>query len=229
MNDISKKYLRIGLILLALFIVFTALVRIVDVEAIGVEGKELGFATINKSIFAFLGKSSLWLTVTDVLGIVVLAVAAAFACFGLYQLIKRKSIKKVDAPILALALLYVAVIIFYVIFEFCVINYAPIKVDGELKASYPSSHTLLAVTVMTSGASVFNLYVTKRKYRIASYAVSGGIAALTVVGRLLAGVHWFTDIFASLLLSSALIVLFYSALEFCVPTEYTESDEADAE
>ena len=229
MNDISKKYLRIGLILLALFIEFTALVKIVDVEVLGIEGKELGFATINKSIFAFLGKSAFWLTVTDVLGVIVLGVAAAFACFGLYQLIKRKSIKKVDAPILALALLYVAAIIFYVIFEFYVINYAPIKVDGELKPSYPSSHTLLAVTVMTSGASVFNLYVTKKKYRIASYAVSGGIAALTVVGRLLAGVHWFTDIFASLLLSSALIVLFYSVLELCVPTEYYDGSETDAE
>ena len=221
MNDVSKKYFRIGLILLAIFIEFTALVKLIDVEVIGIEGSTIGFATINKRIFAFLGKSSFWLTVTDILGIVVLIVAAAFALFGLCQLIKRKSIKKVDAPILALGMLYVAVIIFYLIFEFYVNNYSPIKENGEIVASYPSSHTLLAVTVMTSGTSVFNYYVTKNAYKIAAYSVSGAVIALTVVGRLLSGVHWFTDIFAALLLSAALIVLFYGGLELCLPYEKT--------
>jgi membrane-associated phospholipid phosphatase len=129
----------------------------------------------------------------------------------------------------ALWVLYVAVIIFYLIFEFYVINYAPIKIDGEYKASYPSSHTLLAVTVMTSGASVFNLYVKKKAYRIAAYSVSCVVTVATVVGRLLAGVHWFTDIFASILLSAALIVLFYGGLELCSPINYPIGDDADSE
>ena len=228
MNSIAKKYFTIGIILFAIFIEFTALVKIVDVEALGIEGETIGFATINKSIFTFIGKSSFWLTVTDILGIVVLMVAAAFGLFGLCQFIKRKSIKKVDAPILALGLLYVAVIIIYIIFEFYVINYAPIKVDGEFKPSYPSSHTLLAVTVMTSGASVFNLYVSKKAYRIAAYSASTAIAALTVIGRLLAGVHWFTDIFASLILSAALIILLYGVLELCAPIN-TEDQKVNEE
>jgi undecaprenyl-diphosphatase len=225
MNNIAKKYFTIGLILLAIFIEFTALVKIVDVETLGIEGDTIGFATINKSIFSFLGKSSFWLTVTDILGVIVLMVAATFALFGFCQLVKRKSIKKIDPPILATGLLYVAVIIFYIIFEFYVINYAPIKVDGELKPSYPSSHTLLAVTVMTSAASVFNLYAKKRAHRIAAYSIATAIAALTVIGRLLAGVHWFTDIFASLILSAALIFFLYGVLELCCPIEIIDDTE----
>ena len=223
MRDLGKKYIRIGIILLTIFIEFTALVRIVDVKAVGVGASDLGFATINTDVFGFLGASSLWHTVTDVLGFVALAVAAAFALLGLCQLIKRRSLKRVDSPILMLGALYIAVIIFYVFFEIVVINYAPIVIDGEPAASYPSSHTLLVVTVMTSAITVFNSYVKKRAYRIAAAAFSFSVIGLTVVGRLLAGVHWLTDIFASLILSSALIVLFFGGLELTSPK--SEADE----
>ena len=42
------------------------------------------------------------------------------------------------------------------------------------------------------------------------------ICALTIAGRLCAGVHWLTDIFAGLLISFALMMLYYSLLQaFC--------------
>lgn len=214
MNNRTKRLFAIGIALLILFAVFTLLAFTVDVKDVGISGTRLGFSGINRAVFGALGQSEAWLTVTDVLGIIVLLPVAAAGVTGLLQLIKRKSIKRVDAPILALGALYAADVFFYVLFELVIINYAPILKDGEIAASYPSSHTLLAVTVMVSAAAVLSLYLKRRALKITAYAVTGAIAAETVIGRLLSGVHWLTDIFASLLLSSALLVLFYGLLSF---------------
>lgn len=212
MKTKAKRLFIVGLSLFILFIIFTLLVATVDVKDVGISNTKLGFSAINKSVFEALGQSEACLTVSDVLGIVVLFVAAAFALVGLYQLIKRKSIKLVDAPILALGALYAADVFFYVLFELVIINYAPILKDGEIAASYPSSHTLLAMTVMISCAAVLGTYVKNRAYKLTTYIVAGAVATVTVIGRLLGGVHWLTDIFASLLLSAALLVLFYGVL-----------------
>ena len=219
MSKRTKKLFSIGLILLIIFAVFTLLAFTVDAKEVGISNTKLGFSGLNKSVFSYLGQSEDWLTVTDVLGIAVLLVAAAAAVTGLIQLIKRKSIKRVDTPILALGALYAADVFFYVLFELVIINYAPILKDGEIAASYPSSHTLLAVTVMVSSAAVLGLYLKRRAYKAIAYAVTGAVAALTVIGRLLSGVHWLTDILASLLLSSALLVLFYGLLSLCARKE----------
>lgn len=214
MNRIKKHFIT-GTVLFALFIVFTVLVKVVDTASIGPDDTIIGFSSINVSVFKFLGESKGWFYVTEVLGIISILVAGAFAVYGLVQLIQRKSLKKVDYNILTLAIFYIIVVIFYAWFEVFVVNYRPVLVDGVIEASYPSSHTVLSVFILGSAMIQFHkIFEGKSKLLFALDATSFTIIGFTVVGRLLSGMHWITDIFGGLLLSVSLIFIYYAALKY---------------
>ena len=67
---------------------------------------------------------------------------------GLGQLLKGKSLLKVERSILALGVFYAVVMAAYLVFEVWVVNYRPVLIEGALEASYPSSTTLLVLCVM---------------------------------------------------------------------------------
>ena len=209
----TKKSLISTIVFFALFIIFTILVSFVNVEAIGPEGSEVGFAALNGAVFNALGSNEIIYSVTELLGFIPLLLAGCFAIFGIRQAIKRKNPLKVDIEIIMLGAFYVAVLAFYVAFEIITINYRPILIDGVLEASYPSSHTMLATCFMTTAIIELNrLLKGKKTLLIVIDVIFVAIAASIVIGRLLAGVHWLTDIIAGLLLSGALISLYCLAV-----------------
>ncbi|MBE6535807.1 MAG: phosphatase PAP2 family protein [Ruminococcaceae bacterium] len=194
---------------LTAFVLWTVLVRIVDVADIGAKGTSVGFSTVNGFIHGLTGVNMLLYTVTDWLGLVPLAVCVGFAALGLVQLIKRKSLLAVDRSILLLGAFYTVVIIMYVFFEFAVVNYRPVLIDGRLEASYPSSTTLLVTCVMLTA-------IMQLSTRIKSVTLKRCITLLIVlfivfmvVARVLSGVHWFTDIIGGILLSTGLVAAYY--------------------
>ncbi len=197
-------------ILFFLFITFTEMLKYVDVEPVGPEGSFVGFATLNNWVAKLLGVDMILYNITDWLGVVAIFFALGFAILGLIQLIKRKSLKLVDQSILLLAAFYLLVIGAYVFFELYVINYRPVLIRNVLEASYPSSTTMLILCVLPTTIMQFNRLIKKRKVRIIMNTMTAMIAVIAVVGRLLSGVHWFTDILGGMLLSSALVMLYYS-------------------
>ncbi len=216
MKDKTKRSFIITAILFLLFITFTVVVSCVDVQCIGPQGSEVGLATLNKAVFDFLGVNSMWYDITDALGMVALAVAFGFAVLGVVQLIKRKNIAKVDRQILILGAFYAAVVVVYILFEIVIINYRPVILETDLEASYPSSHTMMVICIMATAMMQFDrLFREKRSLRVLRVVlnmISAVIIAVMVAGRLLSGVHWFTDIVAGVLLASALVMLYYSAV-----------------
>ncbi len=195
-----------------LFVVFTVLVQVLDVHSIGPKSSSVGFATVNAMVHESLGVHDLWYSITYWLGFVPLSTAAVFAVVGLIQLIKRRSLFKVDKSIIALGIFYAVTIGVYVFFEFYIVNYRPILIDGYLEASYPSSHTMLACCFMAAAMLECNLLVKDRLTNIIIRVVSILIMAVMVIGRLISGAHWFTDIIGGLLVSGALIMSLYSVL-----------------
>ena len=198
-----------------LFVIWIVLVRTVDVDSIGPEGTRIGLSHINKSVSDLFGQRLFWYDATEVLGVIAILVAAAFALTGLIQLIKRKSLAKVDKEIFALGGLYIIVIGLYALFEVIVINYRPVIMPGEEhpEASFPSSHTMLICVVMGSTIMLLNKYIKNKSLCNALKILCAIIMVVTVVGRLISGVHWFTDIIGGVLISIALLSFFSGLLE----------------
>ena len=210
-----KKNLRLFVLgggLLVAFALWTVLVKLVDVQAIGPEGSAVGFATINGFVHRLVGLNWTLYTVTDWLGLVPFVVAFSFAVLGLAQLIKRKNILKVDRSILVLGGFYVVVIAFYLFFEAVSVNFRPVLVEGVLETSYPSSTTMLVMCVMSTAIMQLCSRIKIKWIRIAASAVIAAFIIFMVVGRLISGVHWVTDIIGGGILSAALVTL-YSALQ----------------
>ena len=203
----EKKNLFIcaGLILFA--IIYTCLVKVVDVQPVGAEGSNIGFATINKFVFDNIGFNNIWYKITEILGYVPILFVGVYGLIGMYQLIKGKSFAKVDKELICLAIFYVIVIALYVFFEKVIINYRPVILDEGLEASYPSSHTLMSLCLCGSSILI-NKKLFKNKYTNIMNIINYIMIIVIVVGRLISGVHWFTDILGGIIISSALLKTF---------------------
>ena len=187
----------------------------VDVAPIGPEGTRVGLSRINQAAHGLFGVRMIWYDITDWLGFAALFVAFAFAVAGLAQLIRRKSFFKVDKEILALGGLYLLVIGLYLFFEKVIVNCRPIIMPGceHPEASFPSSHTMLVCVILGSAMMLMGKYVKNARLRAALRAGCALVIGITVLGRLIAGVHWLTDIVGGLLISASLLLLYAGILE----------------
>lgn len=204
----KKQKICLALIILAAFVLWTLAVSMVDVQVIGPRGSAVGFATLNGWFHSLTGVNMTLYTITDWLGLVPVAFGIGFAILGLTQWIQRKCIWRVDRSVLTLGGFYMVTLAAYLFFEEFVVNYRPVLIQGILEASYPSSTTLLVMCVMPTAAMQLRQRIKNRPFR---WAVSATITAFTVfmvVGRLVSGVHWLTDIVGGALLSAGLVKLY---------------------
>lgn len=212
MKKNGKKWMISGTTLMAAFAIWTWLIQTVDVQPHGQNGTEIGFAALNCWFHRITGVHMAIYAITDWLGLVPVAVCLVFGGVGFSQMIRRRSLIKVDRDILFLGVYYGIVIFGYLIFEMIPINYRPILIEGILEASYPSSTTLLVLSVMPTlvfqtGRRLKN--VTGKRVTV---ILTTTFCAFMVIGRLVAGVHWLTDIVGAVLLSFGLYSIYRAAV-----------------
>lgn len=207
----KKKNIIISVVLVLIAVIYTILVKNVDLGAIGPENSVVGFSSINKAFADFVGVNMKLYDISEYLGYLPLLMAGLYGLFGLKQLITRKSLFKVDKEIFALGVFYVVVVAMYVLFEVVIINYRPTLIEGELEASYPSSHTLMSLCICGS-AIIINLLKYKGKYSKYINICSLILMLAIVLLRLFSGVHWLTDIVGGVVISSCLLYIFYSVI-----------------
>ena len=208
MKKENQRNFCIATCMLFAFLLWTVAIRFVDVEAIGPQESSVGFATINQFIHNLTGVHMSLYTITDWLGLVPLMFVMGFGTLGLVQWIKRKHLLKVDYSILVLGGFYIVVMAVYVLFEMLVVNYRPVLINGYLEASYPSSTTMLVMCVMPTAIMQFNARI---KNNVLKRFIASAIIAFIVfmvIGRLVSGVHWFTDIIGGALLSTGLVLMY---------------------
>lgn len=216
MKKRNQKNLCITVCLLLSFVLWTIAVCTFDVRAIGPEESSVGFASLNGWFHRLTGVHMWLYTMTDWLGLVPLCFALGFALLGLTQLVKRKSLFKVDDSILVLGGFYLLVMAAYVLFEVLVINYRPVLIEGCLEASYPSSTTLLVMCVMPTAMMQFHSRIRKQGLRRGIMICILVFMVFMVAGRLFSGVHWLTDIVGGVLLSAGLVMLYDSVYSWNV-------------
>ena len=208
-NDVRMRAC-LAVVLLTAFAFWTAAIGLVDVKAVGPEGSAVGFATLNNLFHGLTGVHMDLYHITDWLSLIPLGFICGFAVLGLVQWIRRKHILKVDHSILTLGGFYIVVMAAYVIFEKVIINYRPVLINGVLEASYPSSTTMLVMCVIPT--AIMQLQERIRNVLYKRFVVSSLITftAFMVIGRLVSGVHWLTDIIGGALLSCGLVMVYHA-------------------
>ena len=194
------------------FVLWTIAICFVDVRAIGPQGSSVGFAGINGFVQNLTGVHWGLYNITDWLGLVPIFVCMGFGTLGLVQWIKRKSICKVDHDILVLGGFYIITIAVYLFFESVVINYRPVLINGYLEASYPSSTTMLVMCVMPTAIMQLGSRIKNKVFRNIVAVTIIAFMAFMVIGRLISGVHWFTDIVGGALFSVGLVMMYYAVI-----------------
>ncbi len=223
MKKKGKRLLFLGSIFIGAFIIWTLLIQKVDVQPLGVNGTNIGFSKINCWFHQLTGVHMEVYNITDWMGLVPVFICMIFGGIGFVQLIKRRNLLKVDYDIIFLGIYYVIVIFGYLIFEMIPINYRPILIEGFLEASYPSSTTLLVLCVMPTLVEQVN----RRSGRVIFKGIIKVFvicfSSFMVVGRLISGVHWLTDIVGSIMLSFGLFCIYKASVLLCYKGEEEEA------
>ena len=209
----NKKWIISTSVVSVIALVYTILIAFVDRNAIGANDSVVGFSKINKYFLDLLKFNNTFYNITKYTGIIIILIAVIYMIIALIELIKRKKFKEVDSELIFAGVFYIALIIIYFVFELLKINYRPILMDGVLEPSYPSSHTMLAVFICVTALLINKKIIKNTPLKITIDTITIIIGLVTVIGRIISGVHWITDIIGGILISTALVLGYVLAIK----------------
>ena len=210
----KNRELKLGILFVIIFIIWTLSLLIIDVKPLGVNQTNIGLSSINVWFHQMTGTNMFLYILTDWLGLVPVFVCLCFGLLGCIQLIKRRSLIKVDYDLIVLGIYYIVVIFSYLLFEKLPINYRPILIEGRMEVSYPSSTTLLVLSVMLSLYEQVNRRVLNIQSKNMIHLCIVIFTVFMIGGRFISGVHWVSDIIGSILISIAYYSFYKGVLKW---------------
>ena len=208
------------------FLILTILVKFVDVRSISTKsvGLEVGLAGLNKVFLANEYNKGIDLG-SDILLYLSIFSFVFLVGLGVYQLVTRKSLKKVDKDIYFIGGLAVLMAILWLFFDkVAIINYRPINMGDKLESSYPSTHVLVTTFLTLSTFNLYGKYFNKNLIKVAGIVAAMFIIMFVCVGRIAAGMHYFTDVIGGLFLGLGLYFT-YETLKYTFLTENKEEEQ----
>ena len=152
-----------------------------------------------------------WEKATDVILITALVIFMVFVILGLFQWITRKSFSKIDKNLLWSLLPFTLMAIVYFLFDkVFVLNTRP---NGSGEPSFPSTHTMVVATIFIIVALNLKKYIKNTYVRIFLYFVMLALTALVAVGRVLANMHWVSDVLGGLGFAVIFGAVYYFAIK----------------
>jgi len=148
-----------------------------------------------------------WGSITNIILAASFADLAVFAILGLYQLIKRKSLKKVDRELLWAILPLVLMAITYIVFDkFFILNVRP---DGSGEPSFPSTHAMVVATIFFITAIILPKYIKSKTACAILDLMMVALLVFVCVGRVLANMHWISDVIGGLVFATIFATIYY--------------------
>ena len=209
-----------------LFLILTILVKFVDVKSISTKsvGLEVGLSSLNKVFLANEYNKGIDLG-TDILLYLSIFSFVFLVGLGVYQLVTRKSFKKVDKDIYFIGGLAVLMVILWLFFDkVAIINYRPINMGDKLESSYPSTHVLVTTFLTLSTFNLYGKYVNKNLVKVVEIVAAMFIIMFVCVGRIAAGMHYFTDVIGGLFLGLGLYFT-YETLKYLFLNENKQEEQ----
>lgn len=225
MSEKTRNGFVFTAILFTGFIIYTLCVMHVDIKPLGLEGSKIGFASINVPIHEFLGYNMIFYYISKFIGILTFAVAGFFGVLTIVEMVVRKGIFKANQSLYALMVIYVLVILAYIFFEKVPVNFRPVDMGEGLEPSFPSTHTMMAVTVYVTGAIQIKYRLDESKIKKIVMAVLYSLNGLMILCRMISGVHWFTDILGGVVIGSVFISLYLNLISLISDRKMTEVSE----
>ena len=198
--------------LLLVFIIFTILVKTVDVHYY-YNNTYVGFYSMNSKfgeLVTNFGKYEPMGKMSDIILYLSFGYILILFIFAIIELIKKKSFKKLNMNYYVALGGYVLVAVLYVIFEIVKVNYSPDSLPDKLKPSYPSSHVFIGCMfyLINTFTAMKLLKPEKDWIKPLVFIATGIICVLLVFTRTMSAKHWLSDIIASIILVSCVYTLF---------------------
>ncbi|MBR2994248.1 phosphatase PAP2 family protein [Candidatus Saccharibacteria bacterium] len=148
-----------------------------------------------------------WDKISDIILFASFAVLAVFAILGFCQWIKRKSLGKVDKPLLWVILPLSLTAATYVIFDkFLVLNTRP---NGSGEPSFPSTHVMIVATIFFITAIILPKYIKSKTACAILDLMMVAFLVFVCVGRVLANMHWISDVIGGLVFATIFATIYY--------------------